>query len=49
MAMKVNDEGIKPSYPSLYLNIGKCYEDLNDSSEPELYMKALSILQFPAG
>jgi hypothetical protein len=30
MALKVKDENIKGSFPSLYLNIGKCYEDLND-------------------
>src|SRR5277367_5389907 len=31
MAKKIKDESIKSSYPSLYLNIGKCYEDLHDS------------------
>jgi len=30
MALKVKDENIKGSFASLYLNIGKCYEDLND-------------------
>jgi tetratricopeptide (TPR) repeat protein len=30
MALKVKDENIKGSFPSLYLNIGKCYEDLNE-------------------
>ena len=29
-ALKINDEKMKGTYPSLYLNIGKCYEDLND-------------------
>ena len=29
-ALKINDEKIKSAYPSLYLNIGKCYEDLAD-------------------
>lgn len=29
-ALKLNDESIKEVLPSLYLNIGKCYEDLND-------------------
>ena len=47
MAIKVNDEGMKPSYPSLYLNIGKCLEDLNDPIKAgEFYMKAFSFLQF---
>jgi tetratricopeptide (TPR) repeat protein len=30
MASNVKDESIKGSFPSLYLNIGKCYEDLNE-------------------
>ena len=30
LALNVNDEIIKGLYPSLYLNVGKCYEDLND-------------------
>ena len=29
-ALKINDDKMKGTYPSLYLNIGKCYEDLND-------------------
>lgn len=29
-ALKVNDEAIKVHFPSLHLNIGKCYEDLKD-------------------
>ena len=29
-ALKIENEDIKASYPSLYLNIGKCYEDLKD-------------------
>jgi len=27
-ALKIDDDRIKGSYPSLYLNIAKCYEDL---------------------
>ncbi len=30
-ALKVTDETMKAHYPSLYLNIAKCYEDLNDA------------------
>ncbi len=30
LALKINDDTIKGTYPSLYLNIAKCYEDLND-------------------
>ena len=29
-ALKLNDEAAKEAYSSLYLNIAKCYEDLND-------------------
>ncbi|MEC3880235.1 tetratricopeptide repeat protein [Parapedobacter sp. 10938] len=30
LALKINDDTIKETYSSLYLNIAKCYEDLND-------------------
>jgi rifampin ADP-ribosylating transferase len=30
-ALKIDDSGIAASYPSLYLNIAKCYEDLKDT------------------
>lgn len=29
-ALKINNETVKSAFPSLYLNIAKCYEDLND-------------------
>ncbi len=29
-ALNIRDENIKQILPSLYLNLGKCYEDLND-------------------
>ena len=29
-ALKVNDDTVKSAFPSLYLNIAKCYEDLGD-------------------
>ena len=29
-ALKINDVTVKGAFPSLYLNIAKCYEDLND-------------------
>ncbi len=29
-ALKVNDDTVKSAFASLYLNIAKCYEDLND-------------------
>ena len=47
MAKKIKDESIKSSYPSLYLNIGKCYEDLHDSKLAiENYQKAESYTEF---
>lgn len=30
LALKIEDDSIKGTYPSLYLNIAKCYEDLKD-------------------
>jgi len=30
LALKINNETVKATFPSLYLNIAKCYEDLND-------------------
>jgi tetratricopeptide (TPR) repeat protein len=43
LALKLNDESLKVSYPSLYLNIGKCYEDLNDfENAKNNYQMALS-------
>lgn len=41
-ALKINDNGIKLYYPSLYLNIAKCYEDLEDYDNAKInYQKAL--------
>jgi hypothetical protein len=34
-ALRVNDENRKASYRPLYLNIAKCYEDLNDHNNAE--------------
>lgn len=30
LALKTNNDIVKGAFPSLYLNIAKCYEDLND-------------------
>ena len=30
LALKIDDDNIRGAYPSLYLNIAKCYEDLGD-------------------
>ena len=32
-ALKVNDNTVKSAFPALYMNIAKCYEDLNDHSK----------------
>ena len=49
LALKINDENMKGTYPSLYLNIGKCYEDLSDfESARENYELALSFTAFLA-
>jgi hypothetical protein len=29
-ALKINNDAVKGAFPALYLNIAKCYEDLND-------------------
>lgn len=29
-ALRINDESVKAAFPSLYSNIAKCYEELND-------------------
>ena len=43
LALKINDDNVRGSYPSLYLNIAKCYEDLNDlNNARKNYKLALS-------
>ncbi len=43
LALKLNDDKMKGSYPSLYLNIAKCYEDLKDvDNANKNYQLALS-------
>jgi tetratricopeptide (TPR) repeat protein len=42
-ALKINDSSLKTSYPSLYLNIAKCYEELKDTGNARRnYQAALS-------
>ncbi len=42
-ALKVDDDNIAISYPSLYLNIAKCYEELKDfDNARKNYQAALS-------
>src|SRR6185312_3517464 len=33
LALNINDDTIKSALPALYLNIAKCYEDLNNAEE----------------
>jgi tetratricopeptide (TPR) repeat protein len=43
LALKIKDENMKQHYPSLYLNIAKCYEDLKDiDNARKNYQSALS-------
>ena len=30
-ALKINDDSVKSAFPSLYFNIAKCYDDLNET------------------
>jgi tetratricopeptide (TPR) repeat protein len=42
LALKMDEESMKTNYPSLYLNIAKCYEDLLDFPNARLnYQSAL--------
>ncbi len=46
-ALKTDDETVKGTLPSLYLNIGKCYEDLGDFENAKSnYQAALSFTDF---
>ncbi len=36
-ALKINDNTVNSALPSLYLNIAKCYEDLNDKRKAKEY------------
>ncbi len=43
LALKINDDNVRGAYPSLYLNIAKCHEDLNDfNNARKNYKLALS-------
>ena len=37
LALKINDNTVKSALPSLYLNIAKCYQDLNDHIKAKEY------------
>lgn len=43
LALKINDDTVSGAYPSLYLNIAKCHEDLGDiENAGKNYQLALS-------
>ncbi len=50
-AVMIEDETIKAHYPSLYLNVAKSYEDINDlNSAKKYYQQALEFSAYlPAG
>lgn len=33
LALKINDDTVNSAFPSLYINVAKCYEDLSDSDK----------------
>lgn len=36
-ALKINDDSVKSAFPSLYLNISRCHEDLSDPEKARQY------------
>ena len=48
-ALKINDDSVTSVFPSLYFNIGKCYEDLNNPEKAkENYELATSFRNNPS-
>ncbi len=48
-ALKINNDAVKGAFPSLYLNIAKCFEDLNDlDNAKKNYELALSFTDKPS-
>jgi rifampin ADP-ribosylating transferase len=48
-ALRINDDAVKASFPSLYSNIAKCYEDLNDlDNAKKNYQLAMSFTDKPS-
>ncbi len=49
LAVKINNDTVRGAFPSLYLNIAKCYEDLNDLKKAkknyELALSFIDLLQ----
>ena len=48
-ALEINDDAVKAAFPSLYSNIAKCYEDLNDlDNAKKNYELAMSFTDEPS-
>lgn len=48
-ALKVNDDAVKSAFPSLYMNMAKCYADLNDQINAKKYSDlAISSMHHPS-
>lgn len=49
-ALALNNDAVKGMLPSLYLNVGKCYEELGQKEDARLnYTAALSFIRFLSG
>jgi rifampin ADP-ribosylating transferase len=49
VALKIDDESVKSAFPSLYSNIAKCYEDLNDPNNAKRnYELGISFMGTPS-
>ncbi|MES2131110.1 MAG: NAD(+)--rifampin ADP-ribosyltransferase [Bacteroidota bacterium] len=44
-ALNVNDDTVKSAFPSLYLNIAKCYEDLNNPGKAKEHFELATSLK----
>jgi tetratricopeptide (TPR) repeat protein len=48
-ALKLNDDSVRAAFPSLYLNLGKCYEEINDTGNAKKnYELAASFTENPS-
>jgi tetratricopeptide (TPR) repeat protein len=45
-AIKINDDSVKSAFPSLYLKIGKCYEDLGNRDQANKHYELADSLRY---
>lgn len=45
-ALKINDDSVNSALPALYLNIGKCHEELNNHEEAKKYFELGNSLKY---